>query len=62
MSADYTMMNPAQYLSGTLLPLFDKNEVTVVANTFFNTVADGNQGGQNLNMETYTKKMTWRLR
>lgn len=48
MSADYTMMNPAQYLSGTLLPLFDKNEVTVVANTFFNAVADGNQGGQNL--------------
>ena len=37
-----------QYLSGTLLPLLGKNEVTVVANTFFNAVADGNQGGQNL--------------
>ena len=37
-----------QYLSGTLLPLFDKNEVTVAANTFFNAIADGNQGGQNL--------------
>ena len=37
-----------QYLSGTLLPLFDKNKVTVAANTFFNAAADGNQGGQNL--------------
>lgn len=37
-----------QYLSSTLLPLFDKNEVSVAANTFFNVVADGNQGGQNL--------------
>lgn len=37
-----------QYLTGTLLPLFDKNEVTVAANTFFNAIADGNQGGQNL--------------
>ena len=38
----------AQYLSGTLLPLFDKIEVTVVANTFFNAVADRDQDGQNL--------------
>lgn len=37
-----------QYLSSTFLPLFDKNEVSVAANTFFNAVADGNQGGQNL--------------
>jgi len=37
-----------QYLSNTFLPLFDKNEVSVAANTFFNAVADGNQGGQNL--------------
>ena len=37
-----------QYLSSTLLPLFHKNEVSVAANTFFNVVADGNQGGQNL--------------
>lgn len=37
-----------QYLSSTLLPLFDKNEVSVAANTFFNAVAEGNQGGQNL--------------
>ncbi len=37
-----------QYLSSTLLPLFDKNEVTVVAKTFFNAVADGNQNGQNI--------------
>ncbi|MEE1084190.1 MAG: UvrD-helicase domain-containing protein [Paludibacteraceae bacterium] len=37
-----------QYLSSTFLPLFDKNEVSVAANTFFNAAADGNQGGQNL--------------
>lgn len=37
-----------QYMTGTLLPLFDKNEVTIVANTFFNDVADGNQNEQNL--------------
>lgn len=37
-----------QYLSSTFLPLFDKNEVSVAANTFFNAVAGGNQGGQNL--------------
>lgn len=37
-----------QYLSSTFLPLFDKNEVSVAANTFFNAVADGHQGGQNL--------------
>ena len=37
-----------QYLSSTLLPLFDKNEVSEAANTFFNAVAEGNQGGQNL--------------
>ena len=37
-----------QYLSGTLLPLFDKNEVTGAAKTFFNTVTDGIQVGQNL--------------
>ena len=37
-----------QYLSSTFLPLFDKNEVSVAANTFFNAVADENQGGQNL--------------
>lgn len=37
-----------QYLSSTFLPLFDKNEVSFAANTFFNAVADGNQGGQNL--------------
>lgn len=37
-----------QYLSSTFLPLFDKNEVSVAANAFFNAVADGNQGGQNL--------------
>jgi len=37
-----------QYLSSTFLPLFDKNEVSGAANTFFNAVADGNQGGQNL--------------
>ncbi len=37
-----------QYLSGTLLPLFENNEVSVAANTFFNAVAEGNQRGQNL--------------
>lgn len=37
-----------QYLSSTLLPLFNKNEVTAVANTFFNAVAGGNQNEQNL--------------
>ena len=36
-----------QYLTGTLLPLFDKDEVTIDANTFFNDVADGNQNEQN---------------
>lgn len=37
-----------QYMTGTLLPLFDKNKVTIVANTFFNDVTDGNQNEQNL--------------
>ncbi len=32
-----------QYLSGTLLPLFGKDEATEEANTFFNAVAAGNQ-------------------
>lgn len=41
-----------QYLSGTLLPLFDKNEVTVVANTFFNAVK-GETHAATLYLETF---------
>lgn len=35
-----------QYLLGTLLPLFGKDEATGNANTFFNAVASGNQEAQ----------------